>query len=205
MAGPLIALTFDDGPNTVTTVQVLDKLEQHGITATFFVVGENVNDDTRAVMLRARRMGCEINNHSMTHPDLASLDEESIKKEVQGTSEKICQTIGETPVFVRPPYFSVSPLVLRTISQPLIAGLGVDDWIEEVSAEERTQKVLSQAADGAIILLHDTLGNVQTVEALDGIITGLKDRGFGFATVSQLFKFRGIQPQPHKLYIHITD
>lgn len=172
MAEPLIALTFDDGPNTVTTVQILDKLEKHGIKATFFVVGENVNDDT---------------------------------KEVQGTSKKICQTIGETPVFVRPPYFSVNPLVLRTISQPLIAGLGVDDWIEEVSAEERTQKVLSQAADGAIILLHDTLGNVQTVEALDGIITGLKSRGFGFATVSELFKDRGIQPQPHKLYVHITD
>lgn len=172
MAEPLIALTFDDGPNTVTTVQILDKLEKHGIKATFFVVGENVNDDT---------------------------------KEVQCTSEKICQTIGETPVFVRPPYFSVSPLVLRTISQPLIAGLGVDDWIEEVSAEERTQKVLSQAADGAIILLHDTLGNVQTVEALDGIITGLKSRGFGFATVSELFKAHGIQPQPHRLYVRVTD
>ena len=49
MAEPLIALTFDDGPNTVTTVQILDKLEKHGIKATFFVVGENVNDDTREV------------------------------------------------------------------------------------------------------------------------------------------------------------
>lgn len=58
--GKVIALTFDDGPNTDTTPLVLDKLEEHGIVASFFVIGNNITDESAEVMKRAYNMGCDI-------------------------------------------------------------------------------------------------------------------------------------------------
>ena len=56
----LIALSFDDGPNDVTTPQVLDILEEFQVPASFFVIGQNINDDTAKQMTRAISLGCEI-------------------------------------------------------------------------------------------------------------------------------------------------
>ena len=62
-----IALSFDDGPNTVTTPQVLDILEQEGIRASFFLIADNINPESAKQALRARAMGCDLENHSRTH------------------------------------------------------------------------------------------------------------------------------------------
>ena len=63
----LIALSFDDGPNDVTTPKVLDVLEEFQVPASFFVIGQNINDETAKQMTRAISLGCEIQNHSFTH------------------------------------------------------------------------------------------------------------------------------------------
>ena len=59
-----IALTFDDGPNCTTTNDVLDVLERYGITASFFLVGNNIDGQSAKTVKRAFDMGCEINSHS---------------------------------------------------------------------------------------------------------------------------------------------
>ena len=56
----LIALSFDDGPNTTTTVKMLDMLEKHGVVGSFFVIGNNINDSSAVVMKRAYDMGCDM-------------------------------------------------------------------------------------------------------------------------------------------------
>ena len=60
----VIAITFDDGPNVTTTVKMLDMLEKHGVTASFFVNGMHINEESAKVMKRAYDMGCDIENHS---------------------------------------------------------------------------------------------------------------------------------------------
>ena len=67
-----IALTFDDGPSS-TTIGILDVLEQYDATATFFVMGQNVNESTRPIIERATSLGCEICNHSFSHPYMSQL------------------------------------------------------------------------------------------------------------------------------------
>ena len=66
----IAALTFDDGPNTVTTPQVLDILEKYGVPASFFVCGKNIDPESGEVMKRAVKLGCEIQNHSRAHSDM---------------------------------------------------------------------------------------------------------------------------------------
>lgn len=198
-----VALTFDDGPNTVTTPVVIDMLEKYGVVASFFLVGNNVNKESAEVVRRAFDMGCEINNHSRSHPAFTELTMEQMRSEVDFTTERIVEITGKQPAFFRPPYIAVSSEMFDCIDLTFIAGIGAEDWLPEVTAEMRAQKILAQAKDGDIILLHDAEGNTPTVEALDRIIPSLKAQGYEFLTVTELFKAKGITPERGKVYTNV--
>ena len=133
----LIALTFDDGPNTTTTMQVLDLIEQYGITASFYVVGNNINDDSKAVMIRAVSLGCEIENHSQTHSAMTEMTAEEIAAEIKFTSDKIEAVTGRKPKFFRPPYIAFNQLMYDTIDLTFICGNGAEDYLDEVTPDMR--------------------------------------------------------------------
>lgn len=196
----LIALTFDDGPNTVTTPQVLDILEENGIAASFFLIADNITPESARVARRAWEMGCEINNHSVTHRPMDRMAPEEIRREIGECTEKIMEITGEAPRFFRPPYIAVSPTLFDSVELTFISGFGCEDWVPEVTARQRIDRVLSFAKDGDIVLLHDSLGNGNTVEAIREIIPALRDRGFRFVTCGQLFAEKGIVPVSHRLY-----
>lgn len=200
-----IALTFDDGPNTTTTNEVLDMLEKHEVIASFFLIGNNINEESASAVKRAYDMGCEINDHSQTHSNMTELTEEQIKSEIQTTEDKIYEITGEHSRFFRPPYISVNDTMFDSIDMPFIAGIGANDWEDRVTAEMRAKKILKQAKDGDIILLHDAQGNSKTVEALDTIIPELKKQGYKFVTVSELFKAKGIDPDMTKVYTNVMQ
>lgn len=188
----LAALTFDDGPSVDTTAQVLDVLEEFHETGTFFLIGQNINERTEGFVKRALRMGCEIENHSWSHPAMPELSGAQIKEEVSRTTEQIVRITGREPVFFRPPYIAVSDEMYEQIPLTFIAGIGCEDWNDQVSAGERAERILSGVTDGAVILLHDMEGNYQTVEALRLIIPRLKRMGYRFVTLEQLFLEKGI-------------
>ena len=197
----LVAITFDDGPNTQTTPQILDILEREGVVASFFLIGQNINDSVKSVMQRQLALGCELNNHSWSHSDMGNMNYQQCQQEIQNTSNKIYQMVGVYPKFFRPPYISTSNTMYQAIDLPFICGMTCNDWENSTSAWQRSQTVLNNVKDGDIILLHDFAGNNQTVEALSTIIQGLKDRGYAFVTVSQLFELKGINPkQEYKMW-----
>lgn len=202
-----IALTFDDGPNTTTTMQVLDVLEKHGVVASFFLIGDNIDDNSAQSVKRAYDMGCEINNHSKTHSNMTEFTAEEIIAEFTYTDDKIFEITGEHSKFFRPPYISVNDEMLNNIDVPFIAGIGCNDWEDRVTAEMRTASILKQVKDGSIILMHDMLGNDKTVEALDTLIPQLKERGYTFVTVSQLFNAKGIEisGEDIKIYTNVLQ
>ncbi len=200
-----IALTFDDGPNTTTTNEVLDKLEKYDITASFFLIGNNITDDSAKAVKRAYDMGCEINNHSRSHSNMTELSAEEIQAEYDYVDEKVFEITGEHTRFFRPPYIAVRQIMFDNIDAPFIAGIGANDWEERVTAEKRAKTILKQAKDGDIILLHDMEGNSATVEALDTIIPELQAQGYRFVTVSELFEAKGISPDMEKVYTNVTQ
>lgn len=188
----LIALTFDDGPNTTTTVEVLDVLQKYEIPASFFLVGNNINEETANVVKRAYEMGCDIQNHSKTHSDMTKLTAEDILAEIDFTSNEIEKIVGVKPSYFRPPYIAVNDTMLENIKLPFICGFGANDWDDAVTAETRAEKIISQSCDGGIILLHDMQGNSKTVEALDTIIPTLIADNYQFVTISELFNSRNV-------------
>ena len=200
-----IALTFDDGPNSTTTNEVIDKLEKYGIVASFFLVGNNIDDESAKAVKRAYDLGCEIDNHSRTHSNMTELSAEEIKAEYDYTDGKVYEITGEHTKFFRPPYIAVHQIVFDNVDVPFIAGIGANDWEDRVTAEMRARMILKQAKDGDIILLHDAEGNSMTVEALDTIIPELQKQGYKFMTVTELFKAKGIEPDMEKVYTNVMQ
>lgn len=202
----LIALSFDDGPNVTTTVKMLDMLEKHEVLGSFFVIGKNINDESAVVMKRAFDMGCDIQNHSQTHSAMPELTAQQIKDEIEYTSALVEKYTGVRPAFFRPPYIAVNDVMYKNIELPFICGAGCNDWEPQVTAAQRAEMVIKNAADGQIILLHDFEGNDATVAALDMIIPALKEQGYRFVTVPELFKAKNVTPERNKLYTNVlTD
>lgn len=196
-----ISLTFDDGPNLDVTSQILDLLELHKIPASFFLIGNNINEKSAESIRREIDGGCSVECHSWSHPAFPKLTPEEMIEEIEKTNAAIEKYSGEKPIFFRPPYIAVNQLMYDTIKMPFIEGRGVDDWNDSVSVETRVEGVVKNAHDGQIILLHDMSGNQKTVEALKKIIPELKEKGAEFYTVRDLFKICGVNPnQPNKIW-----
>ena len=190
---PTIAITFDDGPNATTTMEILDVLEKYQVRASFFLIGTNINDESAKSVKRAYDLGCDIENHSKTHSYMDKMTADEIKDEVTYVNDKVKEITGTTPKFFRPPYIAVNNTMYDNIDMTFISGYGCNDWEDRVTAEYRAKYLEKKAADGVIFLLHDAEGNSKTVEALDKAIPILLEKGFQFATISELFELKGVE------------
>lgn len=201
----LVALTFDDGPSIETTEQVLDVLKENDIVASFFLIGQNITEETEHLVKRAYDMGCSIENHSKTHQAMPTQSKEEILDEISYTTDAILRITGEKPQFFRPPYISYDQKMFDLIDLTFICGYGCEDWEPSVTAEERTRRILNDANLGFIILMHDMAGNVQTVEAIKTLIPALKEQGYEFVTVRDLFQRSGVVPERNVLYMGANE
>lgn len=189
------ALTFDDGPSSLTNL-VLDRLEKYEIPATFFVVGKCITEETGPVMERIQSLSCEFGNHSWSFEPMDTMSKEEIEESIQKTDNAIRKYTGSPALFFRPPNLAVSETLYKTVKKPFAQGITGNDWIGcNTTAQQRAHLVLDQTKDGSIILLHDTqIPPHPTPEALDIIIPELLIRNFTFVTLTSLFEIKGINP-----------
>ena len=105
-AKKLVALTFDDGPESELTPQILDLLDEYNIKATFFIIGQNAAKNTD-ILKDIHSKGHEIGNHSWSHKYLPKISKKSKEDEILKTERLLIDVLGEyTPIF-RPPYGAV--------------------------------------------------------------------------------------------------
>ena len=200
----LIALTFDDGPNTTTTNQVLDILEEYDAKASFFLIGNNITEESAKSVKRAYDMGCEIDNHSKSHSNMGGMSPEDIKAEVEFVDKKVLEITGEHTKFFRPPFIDVSQTMYDAIDLPFICGIDCQDYMENVTAQQRADYILNGAKDGVIVLLHDAAGNQNTVDALKIVMPQLVEQGYEFVTLTELFERQGETPKHGILYSNVA-
>lgn len=188
-----VALSFDDGPFTLTP-QFVRMLRVNGAVATFFMIGEQVNPGFRATLREELRNGDALGDHTWTHPDL--LESSEVFSQLKGTREVIRRETGYTPCVFRPPYGDYDGSVISTARS-----LGLATILWEVDPSDYTlpgvstieQRVLSQVRPGSIILSHDGGGPRQeTLQAYPYIIRRLRERGYRFVTVPQLLGFKTV-------------
>jgi peptidoglycan/xylan/chitin deacetylase (PgdA/CDA1 family) len=179
-AAGTVRLTFDDGPNRTATPQILDTLSAHGVTATFFVVGQMAAAHP-ALVQRESREGHVIGNHSWDHPDLTKLSRGKVVAELQDTSDEIEQLTGAPPTEWRPPYGATNAAVEAAaadvgLSSMVLWTVDPRDWADPPATTVR-DRVLAKVRPDSVILLHDGTG-ANTPEALPMILDGLADQGY---------------------------
>ena len=190
------SLTFDDGPNFAgdnTMNKMLDVLEKHGVVASFFLIANKISQENTAVIEHAVRMGCDIENHTWSHPDMTKLTREEMIEEYNKCDEAIIKITGKKPVLFRPPYICVNDLMHEVIHVPFICGHGCEDWVKERTADERFKLMMNNVQDGVMYLLHVDDGNEATLELVDRAIPVLKEQGFEFVTAPKLFELKGVE------------
>ncbi len=199
-----IALTFDDGPNTTTTNQVLDILEEYNAKASFFLIGSNINEETAEVVKRAYDMSCDIGNHSKTHSNMGGMAAEDIKAELAYVDDWVTQITGEPTKYFRAPFIDVSDTMYEVIDQIFICGIDPQDYMANITAQERADFILNNAKDGTIVLLHDASGNDQTVEALKIAIPQLIEQGYELVSLTELFAYQNETPNVDLMYSEVA-
>ena len=188
--GKYIAITFDDGPSEYTS-QVLAILKQKGAHATFFNLGNEsagFPDLTRQVVAD----GHELGSHTNTHQFLPKLDREALRNEITSASDTLRKNSGKEVRIIRSPYGAFDADCWKRsadlISCNVIWNIDTLDW-KRPGADAIKNNVLSNAYNGAIVLMHDGGGNrEQDVQALPGIIDGLHQAGYKLVTVQELMR-----------------
>ena len=184
-----IALTFDDGPHPRYTKEILGILEEYHVKATFFVIGINAlhyPDDLQKII----DAGCEIGNHTYSHPRIKELSEEELQKQIVECEDTLDRLCGIRPHIFRPPEGMMNEGLKRLLKEmdyhAVLWSIDTMDW-DHHSPQKIAAEVLGSVRSGDIILMHDYIGhNSPTVTALELMIPKLLERGFEFVTVSEL-------------------
>jgi len=184
-----IALTFDDGPLTPLTESVLALLRRRRATATFFVVGERAEAEPNIVRSMVDQ-GCEVGNHSYSHPFLHRMSAADMELEIGRTNKIIEEITGSAPKYFRPPYGGLSVRLWwhlrRAHSQPPLLWSAATRGYEYDRTERQIVQDLvdAQLSAGDILLLHDA--HPPTVSALPAILDLCHGRNLAPVTVSSL-------------------
>ncbi len=182
-----IALTFDDGPSGYTE-ELLDGLNELGVQVTFFVIGKNA-EKYPEIVERAYEEGHLIGNHTYDHIRLPLNNLSSIKESIGKTSDIIEEITGARPLFFRAPYGDVSAIQLKQLNTFFVSwSASTYDWNDK-DADYIYNRIIKKAADGEIILLHDT--KKATVEAVLRAIPELQQQGYEFVRVDDLLSRNG--------------
>jgi peptidoglycan/xylan/chitin deacetylase (PgdA/CDA1 family) len=185
-----VALTFDDGPDPEGTPAVLDVLARRGVTATFFVVGERVRAHPELAR-RAVEAGHELGNHSARHSLVLNfLSRRGMRADLEACQEAIRAATGRAARTYRPPVGLRNPAV-HPVCRAL--GLTVIGWQvrsldkSRRAPEEVVRRVLARVRPGGIVMLHDGGQERERSSAiLDGLLTGLEQRGLCVVALSAL-------------------
>ena len=188
---PMVALTWDDGPNGSTGEAIMDVLEANNGRGTFFIVGNRIDDFSSEVQRMAAN-GHEIANHSWDHDEkLSNKSSDYIAQEFAKTNSKVQEVAGVTPVLARLPGGIISDTVKGTITMPLIFwSVDTLDW-KHRDAGNVAGIIRSEVSDGAVILMHELYKSTQA--ACEEIIPWLAQQGYQLVTVSELIQFRNAE------------
>jgi peptidoglycan/xylan/chitin deacetylase (PgdA/CDA1 family) len=187
VAGPRIAITFDDGPHYNFTPLLLDALKARGVPATFFVIGTSI-DANPDIVKRISDEGHLIGNHSLNHENFLRMSAAEIKNNLESTNRRISDITGSKPIVLRPPYGFFNETILGVAKDldmsVILWSIDPKDW-RYFDAGYIRDTILDHATDGSVILLHDIYETSVTGAIM--VIDILLSKGYTFVTVDELF------------------
>lgn len=202
---PLVALTFDDGPDRAHTPRILDVLAEHRMRATWFVLV----DQAEACPNLIRRMvaeGHDVGLHGSDHRRLTRLDPRLLRAHIGDAAKRLAALTGQAPRWFRPPYGSQSlwsyVAARRCGMRVVVWSADCQDWTQQPE-QLIAQRAVETLVPGAVLLLHDSLAadpevpapnpNLDRARIVDLVLTGIDARQLQGVSVSELLTGR----RPH--------
>lgn len=188
----LACFTFDDGISKNTEL-LLDILDAEKIVATFFIIGNTLNTETKKNLKHIHDRGHIIGNHTFTHPQITKISLEKLDEEIKKTSSVIKEVIDCPIKYFRPPYGAISTATRRHIIEmgltPVLWDVDVRDWDLGNSPEEMFKDYLKTFVRPDLgsyrILQHDR--RTASVKLVPAIAKLARDRGFKIASLDELY------------------
>lgn len=190
----VVALTFDDGPSEKVD-GILSILSEENVKATFFLIGsemEKYPEETKKLVLA----GHEIGNHTYSHNRMVFKSPAYIKKEIEDTDNLIKKIGYKDTIQFRPPNgkkLLVLPHYMKNNNRRTVLwGIEPNSYLEINSSSEKIiNYVVDNVKPGSIILLHPMYDEKRnTINAIKGVIEGLKAKGYTFKTINELLKMQ---------------
>ena len=185
---PKIALTFDAAWGNDDTKKIMEILKKHDVKVTFFMTGgwvESYPDDVKMILAEGHDLG----NHSQNHKNMSQISDSEKEKELMSVHDKVKELTGYDMFLFRPPYGDYDSKLIRVARKCNYYAIQWDvdslDW-KDYGTESIIKTVTKNKhlGNGSIILCHN--GAKYTAEALDTLITTLKDAGYKFVPLSEL-------------------
>lgn len=197
-----VALTYDDGPSRTPTSQLLNKLRQHGARATFFVIGNRI-EKYADLIRRENDEGHAIGAHNWTHANISKTSYSTLKSYRTKFDKALVKVIGIPSRYDRVPYGLYPRMVKAKVGWPYIQwSMDTYDW-RGLSPNNILRNVKKQVVDGDIVLFHDI--KEKTQDTAEKVISYLKDEGFMFVTIDELFARDGVELEGDKVYYRCID
>ena len=194
----IVALTFDDGPSPLWTPQILARLKEAGVKATFFMLGEHVEKYPDIARMVADQ-GHEVENHTYSHHVLIYYTMEELENEIKKAEQAIRETTGVTTRYFRPPKAWLTEAEKNKIRElgyeTVLWSLNSKDWVT-FDDKYIVRYLVKHIRPGDIILFHDSGGvfsteggsRRETVLSVSLLIRKLQERGYRFVTVRELLE-----------------
>ena len=189
----VIYLTFDCGYENGNTPSILAALKKHHVPATFFVVG-NFLQDNPDLIKQMQKEGHTVGNHTYHHPDMSQIaTQETFSKELSDVEDLFKKITGKSMTrFYRPPQGKYNTENLQMAKDmgyhTFFWSLAYVDWLTDAqpSKEEAFDKLLGRIHPGAIVLLHNT--SKTNGEILDELLNKWESMGYQFSSLKNLLK-----------------
>jgi peptidoglycan/xylan/chitin deacetylase (PgdA/CDA1 family) len=188
-----VVLTFDDGPHAEGTPAVLDQLERHGASATFFLVGEQVAHRP-ALAREIVDAGHEVAVHGYRHTLLLRRRVREVADDLDRAVAAIAEATGTVPALYRPPYGVFSSGALAHVRErgwrPLLWSTWGRDWERRATAQSIARRATKGLRPGDVVLLHDSDAYSsddswrRTAAALPSVLEAIAALGAGASAVT---------------------
>jgi peptidoglycan/xylan/chitin deacetylase (PgdA/CDA1 family) len=183
-----VALTFDDGPDSVQTPRILDVLEKWKVEAAFFCIGSKV-EKNRQLIAEMQEKGHLVGNHSYSHVTSFPLfSTQKMIADISRSEEALKSATGKPVKFFRPPFGVTNPLLRKALKafDYYIIGWDIRSLDTSIADVDKVvNRIVKKLRPGSIILLHDPLPHSEQI--LTKILIYLSDNGYTVKRVDKLF------------------
>jgi peptidoglycan/xylan/chitin deacetylase (PgdA/CDA1 family) len=181
-----VAITFDDGPDRESTIEILKVLKKHQVKATFFCIGSKVEENEH-ILKEISANGHLIGNHTWSHAYLFDFFlPAKMRREINKTDAIIQQVTGTRLKLFRPPYGVTNPFLSKALKRTkhTVIGWSLRTFDTSIGNQRVLDKIELRLKNGDIILFHDTSPNIITL--VDDAITLIKQKGIEIVNLDEL-------------------